>query len=80
VRRATIYSRPGCHLCEQMKSVVTRVSLQVPLTIDEIDISGDETLEARYGQDIPVLLIDGTLTAKYRISEEELTRVIAARD
>ena len=47
--------------------------------IVEIDISTDPTLEARYGMEIPVLLIDGIKAAKYRIGEEELTRVLAGR-
>lgn len=78
-RRLTIYSRPGCHLCEDMKAVVERVARTLPLTIQEIDISTDPELERRYGLEIPVLLIDGRKAAKYRIGEQELRRAIAAR-
>ena len=47
----TIYSRPGCHLCDEMKTVVRRVvrSTGAPVTFEEIDISTDPDLEARYG-------------------------------
>jgi glutaredoxin len=74
----TIYSRPGCHLCDEMKTVVRRVvrSVAAPITIEEIDISTDPGLEARYGVEIPVLLVDGKKAAKYRISEQELTRLL----
>ena len=48
--------------------------------MDEIDISTDRELCDRYGLEIPVLLIDGKKVAKYRISEEELTRMVEARD
>jgi len=77
----TIYSRPGCHLCDEMKEVVRRVtaSAQPPVEIEEIDISTDPDLEARYGLEIPVLLVDGKKAAKYRISEGELTRIVRAR-
>ena len=77
--RLTIYSRPGCHLCEEMKAVVTRVARRVPLDLEEVDISGDRELEARYGLEIPVLMVDGRKAAKYRIDEDQLLRVLNAR-
>ena len=77
----TIYSRPGCHLCDEMKTVVQRVvrSVTAPVTIEEIDISTDPDLEARYGVEIPVLLVDGKKAAKYRVTETELTRMLRDR-
>ena len=82
--RLTIYSRPGCHLCDEMKSLVHRFVTQHSrlkhIHVDEIDISTDRELCDRYGLEIPVLLIDGKKVAKYRISEEELTRMVEARD
>ena len=76
----TLYSRPGCHLCDEMKGVIARVArtMEVPLTVDEIDISTDPELEARYGHEIPVLLVDGKKAAKYRVTEGQLTRLLAA--
>ena len=79
----TLYSRPGCHLCDEMKAVVERVarslSPAVSVTVDVVDISADPQLEARYGVDIPVLLIAGTKAAKHRVSEDELRRIIRGR-
>lgn len=75
----TIYSRPGCHLCDEMKAVVVRVARTVPLTIEEIDISADPDLERRYGVEIPVLLVDGKKAAKYRLTEAQLRRMLAQR-
>ena len=49
------------------------------VTIDEIDISTDPSLEARYGLEIPVLMVEGRKVAKYRISEDELMRIIRDR-
>jgi glutaredoxin len=79
VTRVTLYSRPGCHLCDEMKTVVQRVAFSVPLAITEIDVSSDPELEARYGLEVPVLEIDGRKAAKYRIGEEELRKVLAGR-
>jgi len=74
----TLYSRPGCHLCEEMKAVIDRLATDSQLALTEIDISTDPDLEARYGTEIPVLIADGKKVAKYRISETQLRRMIAA--
>ena len=75
----TLYSRPGCHLCEEMKSVVSRVARLMPITLAEVDISSDPELERQYGIEVPVLFVDGRKAAKYRIAEDELIRILAAR-
>ena len=77
----TLYSRPGCHLCDEMKAVVRRVAhvTDAAITVEEIDISTDPALEARYGLEIPVLLINGKKAAKYRISEDDLGRLLRER-
>ena len=78
--RLTIYSKPGCHLCDDMKSLVTRVLASCPtVSLDEVDISADPDLLERYGLDIPVLEIEGKKIAKFRISAEALTKAIASR-
>ena len=75
----TIYSRPGCHLCDVMKDAVRKVSETIPLTIEEIDISQDPELERLYGIEIPVLFVGGKKVAKYRIGETELRRLLAGK-
>jgi glutaredoxin len=81
--RLTLYSRPGCHLCEDMKavveSVVEKAARTVPLQLEEIDISGQAELERRYGLEVPVLLVDGKKAAKYRVTVEELLRIVTQR-
>jgi glutaredoxin len=74
VRRLTLYSKPGCHLCEEMKHVIDGVAARVPFAFEVIDITTDADLEARYGVEIPVLLIDGKKAAKYRVTAVELER------
>jgi glutaredoxin len=75
----TIYSRPGCHLCDEMKAVINRVAESIPIQLEEIDISASHELEERYGLEIPVLFVEGKKAAKYRLREEELRRILAAR-
>ena len=76
----TIYSRPGCHLCENMKTIIERVArdTRAPIRIEEIDISANPELESRYGLEIPVLLVNGKKAAKYRVTEEQLRRRLLA--
>jgi hypothetical protein len=62
-----------------MKSLVERVGSSVPLEVTEIDITGDAELEARYGLEIPVLMVDGRKAAKYRVSEADFRRILSGR-
>jgi glutaredoxin len=75
----TLYSRPGCHLCDDMKATVGRVAETMALEVEEIDISNDPALENLYGLEIPVLLIEGKKAAKYRINESDLRRILVNR-
>jgi glutaredoxin len=78
--RLTIYSKPDCHLCHEMKAVVERVARgRSNASLEEIDISNDAVLLERYGHEIPVLMIDGMRVAKYRVTETELTRMLDRR-
>jgi hypothetical protein len=62
-----------------MKAIVQRVARAIPLALEEVDISTDSALEAQYGLEIPVLVVEGKKAAKYRIGEEELRRLLAGR-
>lgn len=75
----SMYSRPGCHLCDEMKAVVRRVARSVPLTLEEIDISADRELLSRHGLEIPILMIEGKKAAKYRVTDDDLMRMLRAR-
>jgi len=78
----TLYSRPGCHLCEDMKALIERVRRTIPDTVrvTEVDVSADPELERRYGQEIPVLEMNGKKVAKYRVKEEDLRRMLGATE
>jgi hypothetical protein len=62
-----------------MRAVIARVARTMPVTLEDVDISTDAELEARYGPEIPVLLVDGTKAAKYRVTEQQLTRILSGR-
>jgi len=69
-----LYSRPECCLCEEMKAVLAQVRQGIPFALEEIDISADPELEARFGQEIPVLFVNGRKAFKYRLTAGELRR------
>ena len=71
-----LYTRPGCHLCDQMKAVIERVARRRPLALHEVDITTDPGLERRYAHEIPVLLIEGLEVARHRIDEQQLLSVL----
>lgn len=75
----TLYSRPGCHLCDDMKAIVTPVARELGGTVREVDIAGQPELESRFGQEIPVLFIGERKAFKYRLTESALRRRLRAR-
>jgi glutaredoxin len=70
----TLYARPDCCLCEEMKRTVLAVQAEISFTLDTVNISGDPDLETRFGYDIPVLFINGHKAFKYRVTAGELRR------
>jgi glutaredoxin len=70
----TLYSRPGCHLCEAAKAAIDPLLLEFGATLYEINIDGDAVLTERYGWDIPVLFVGARKAAKHRINVKQLRR------
>jgi glutaredoxin len=70
--RIEIYSRPGCHLCDEAKEVIERVRRRYPFSMRSINIETDPALEQEYGEQIPVVFINGTQAFKFRVDEQEL--------
>ena len=68
----TLFTRPGCHLCDDLKKTLQQIRRRHAFELTEVDISRDPSLGRRYGQDIPVLLIDGIEAARHRIDEAEI--------
>jgi glutaredoxin len=69
VIRLTILSRPGCHLCEEMRREVDSLLSDQPHEWEVVDIDTDPDLELarRYGDSIPILFVNGHLFAKIRL-------------
>lgn len=67
-----VYSKPGCHLCEEAVRVLTQFQTQVPFTLEEINIEDDPALFAKYGEQIPVVLLNGEFLFEYAVDEDIL--------
>ena len=70
----TLYSRKDCCLCEEMKGVVRQVAGRLPLEIEEVDVDSAPDLQEKYGNEVPVLFINGRKAFKYRVTEGELKK------
>jgi glutaredoxin len=70
----TLYGAPGCHLCDDAKEVLDRQRELLGFELEVVDISGDSELEARYREEIPVVLVAGRKAFKYRVDPAELAR------
>ncbi len=70
--RLTLYGRAECHLCHEMRAVVEVVRRDMPFELEEVDVDGDPALVAAYGEEVPVLLVNGRKAFKFRVSAREL--------
>jgi glutaredoxin len=70
----TLYSRPGCCLCDDARRVLMRVRSRHPFSFEERDIEADHSLLRRYLERIPVVTIDGVEVFEFFVDEAELTQ------
>jgi hypothetical protein len=70
--RVILYTRVGCHLCDDARDVVATTCAALGETWEEVDIDGDPDLRARYTDDIPVVTVDGLTIGFWRIDPERL--------
>lgn len=73
--RVTIYTRRGCHLCEEAEALVIRHGLRPKL----VDIDADPALRERYNECVPVVEIDGKERFRGRVNEVLLKRLLAGK-
>ena len=66
-RTVRVYSRPGCHLCDELLTGLAPICASFEVTIDVVDISGSLALERDYGLSIPVVELDGRELCRHRL-------------
>jgi glutaredoxin len=71
-RTVTLLSRPGCHLCDDARAVISRVAGELGVAWEERDITQSQDDLLAYGEQIPVTLIDGVQHDFWRVDEDRL--------
>jgi Glutaredoxin-like domain (DUF836) len=77
--RFSLYSRPGCTLCEEMLSDLAALPVARGIPIDVIDVDLEPAAQARYGHKVPVLLFAGELVCHGRLDPEEVDKTLRFR-
>jgi len=75
----TLYTRSGCHLCEEARKALKAARRRAPFALEVFDIDQDAALRARYDDQVPVICINGRKTFKYHLNEDEFLKKLAAR-
>jgi thiol-disulfide isomerase/thioredoxin len=75
-RQVFLYSRPGCHLCDDAAELLARLAQRIPIAIVEVNILGDIDLYERYKHSIPVVTLAGGPTLAAPIRADELERLL----
>lgn len=72
-----LYSKPGCHLCENAKAALESLSNKFEYSLQEFDITQDPPIFEKYRYLIPVMIIDDAIELDGRIDSQKLYRALA---
>jgi glutaredoxin len=73
-RDVTLYTRPGCHLCDEAKAAIAPLLQEFGASLREVNIDDDPVLKQRYDWDVPVILIGQRKAAKHSVDLEQFRR------
>jgi glutaredoxin len=73
-REVTLYTRPGCHLCDEAKAAIAPLLRDFGAALLEVNIDEDSVLRERYGWDVPVIFLGARKVAKHRVNVEQFRR------
>ena len=79
MRSVRLYHAWDCHLCERARALVAELRSEVAFDLEEIDITGDPELEARYREWLPVVEIDGERAFVYHVDRAAFLRKVTAQ-
>jgi glutaredoxin len=77
-RDVVLYTRAGCHLCDEAHDELRRAAGRYALELRVIDVDGDPALAERYGLEVPVVAIDGQVRFRGRVNRVLLERLLRA--
>lgn len=70
----TLYTRPGCHLCDQAKLAMAPLVAEFGAALREVDVDSDPALRAQFTDDVPVVFLGDRKIAKHRVNLDQLRR------
>lgn len=70
----TLYTRPGCHLCDDAKSQIAPLLAAAGARLREVNVDADPVLRARYDFDVPVIFLGARKVAKHRVDLTQFRR------
>jgi glutaredoxin len=76
IREVRLYGKPGCHLCEDARAMLDRLTVRYPMNIVEVDIRQDPALFREYDILIPVIEIDGKEKLQAPVTERAMRRAL----
>lgn len=77
MKTLVLYVRPGCHLCEDMEQALRALGTGSRFRLTVLDVEQDQTLEAAYGELIPILFEGGHEICHYHLDAERLETVLS---
>ncbi|MEV0613926.1 glutaredoxin family protein [Nonomuraea sp. NPDC050404] len=77
MHRITLLSKPGCHLCDDAREVITKVAGELGVPWEEVSIESSAELQEKYWEMIPVTLIDGVQHDFWRVDETRLRTALS---
>ncbi len=72
MRTVTLYTRPGCHLCDDARAAIERIREGTSFSLVEIDIESEDALHRAYLERIPVVEVDGEELFEHFVDEATL--------
>ncbi len=78
--RLTLLGKPGCHLCDEARdavaAVIAQLGVEASVHLEELSILDDPELNARYWDEIPVVMIDGAVHTIWKVDPERLSAAL----
>lgn len=71
-----LVTKAGCHLCDDAREVVAQVAGGLGLSWSELSLDGNAALTARYGEEVPVVLVDGIQRDFWQIDPLRLRTIL----
>ncbi len=78
-RAVILFTRQGCHLCEDVQVLLQRLQREYCFSLTEVDVDTDPVLAAEHGEHVPVVAIDGRVCFRGVVNPVLLRRLFAGR-